>query len=41
MTKGDEEASFDPDKLVDEYYDTDNKNPPTVYRRGKTRNGPY
>ena len=40
MTNGDEEASFEPDKLVDEYYDSNNKNPPTVYRRGKTRNGP-
>ena len=40
MTKGDEEASFDPDKLVDYYYDGENKNPPTVYRRDKTRNGP-
>ena len=38
MTKGNEEASFDPDKLVDEYYDSDNKNPPTVYRTGKTKN---
>ena len=40
MTNGDEEASFDPDKLVDYYYDGENKNPPTVYRRDKTRNGP-
>ena len=38
MTKGNEEASFDPDKLVDSYYDSDNKNPPTVYRTGKTKN---
>ena len=40
MTKYDEEASFDPDKLVDHYYDSDNKNPPSVYFRGVTRNGP-
>ena len=37
MTKGNEEASFDPDKLVDSYYDSGNKNPPTVYRTGKTK----
>ena len=37
LTKGNEEASFDPDRLRDEYYDSDNKNPPTVYRTGKTK----
>ena len=37
MTQGNEEASFDPDKLVDDYYDSNNKNPPTVYRTGKTK----
>lgn len=40
MTEGEEEASFAPDKLVDHYYDSDNKNPPTVYRQNKTKNGP-
>lgn len=38
MTNGDEEASFEPDELVDEYYDSDNKSPPTVYRTSKTKN---
>ena len=40
LTNGNEEASFEEDRLLVEYYDSDNKNPPTIYRTNKTKNGP-
>ncbi len=40
MTKGNEEASFAMDSVVDHYFDEFSTSPPTIHRRAKTRNGP-
>ena len=40
MTKNEEECSFAIGSLVDHYFDGDGKNPPTIHRRSKTKNGP-